>query len=275
MNYYYLDQQNQTKGPISLGDLEALVQSGRLNPDPLVIREGGSEWVRLSARPRSAPAPAPPPPPGVSLPPAPSARPASAGPSPVEVLVAAGLDAVKAAKAFAVDPVGGGLQNALNGTRPDRTIWVGLIFGTTVAGCILFLFHRLAGAFFGGSFGGAAILLKSIAAALSPFASLFACLAGTRKFYRAEGAWASDCFIAGACLLPIGLAALAGAVLGLTNIEVSSALAFFAFCLLILALFSALTRVYKIKESVGGYLTPVLVLASAYISKVIFGMILG
>jgi hypothetical protein len=49
MKYYYADANHQTAGPVSLGELRALIANGALKSDPMVVPEGGNEWKPLSA----------------------------------------------------------------------------------------------------------------------------------------------------------------------------------------------------------------------------------
>ncbi len=49
VKYYYANAQNQATGPVSLDELKKLQQSGVLNPESLVIEEGGTEWKPLKS----------------------------------------------------------------------------------------------------------------------------------------------------------------------------------------------------------------------------------
>lgn len=44
MNYYYTDKSNQTQGPISVEQLQALVDAGRVNSNTMVVPVGGQQW---------------------------------------------------------------------------------------------------------------------------------------------------------------------------------------------------------------------------------------
>jgi hypothetical protein len=63
MNWYYVEA-GQQAGPVDDAQLEALVRSGRIQPDTLVWHEGLSNWVAYQ---QMAPAPAPGAPPSVPL----------------------------------------------------------------------------------------------------------------------------------------------------------------------------------------------------------------
>jgi len=49
MKYYYVDSQNNTAGPVTLEELQGMIQTSILKNNPMVIPEGGTEWKPLSA----------------------------------------------------------------------------------------------------------------------------------------------------------------------------------------------------------------------------------
>jgi hypothetical protein len=60
MKFYYADAQNQTAGPVTLEELQALIKAGTVKNDPMVVLEGRTDWKPLSAtpvQPASAPSP--------------------------------------------------------------------------------------------------------------------------------------------------------------------------------------------------------------------------
>ncbi len=62
--YYYLNEQQEPVGPVTLETIDALVSSGRLPASVFVARAGDSEWVPYSAWRAAASAPTATPAPG-------------------------------------------------------------------------------------------------------------------------------------------------------------------------------------------------------------------
>lgn len=48
-DFYYLDNQNKTQGPVSLKDLISLMVAGHIQPTTLVARSGDTAWLPLSS----------------------------------------------------------------------------------------------------------------------------------------------------------------------------------------------------------------------------------
>ncbi len=46
--FYYLDDQNETQGPVSLNDLISLMVAGRIQSTTLVARSGDAAWLPLT-----------------------------------------------------------------------------------------------------------------------------------------------------------------------------------------------------------------------------------
>ena len=46
--FYYLDDQNETQGPVSLNDLISLMEAGRIQSTTLVARSGDAAWLPLT-----------------------------------------------------------------------------------------------------------------------------------------------------------------------------------------------------------------------------------
>lgn len=66
--YYYLNEQQEPVGPVTLETIDALVSSGRLPASVFVARAGDSEWVPYSAWRAAASAPTATPAPGQARP---------------------------------------------------------------------------------------------------------------------------------------------------------------------------------------------------------------
>lgn len=67
---------------------------------------------------------------------------------------------------------------------------------------------------------------------------------------------------------------LLASLLGFGNIEVIVLLSVFGTCFTILMLFTALTRVYRITERAATFLVPLMLVVSAWLSKVMYAAML-
>ncbi len=182
-------------------------------------------------------------------------------------------DALQALKALAINPVGG-FSTTFDSLGAARALGVGIVYGAAFALCLLFATYLVLSDWWGrpqGFTGFVKILVISIV----PFISFFAAATATRKVLRAEGTLGHDSFVAGASLLPFGGVVLFGALLGIGNVEVTAAFALFTACLTILMLFTGLTRIFKTSERAATFAIPVMLLASAWFSKVIYTVLLG
>lgn len=180
---------------------------------------------------------------------------------------AASTDALQAFKMFASNPVAG-LSVAFENLGPARALGVGIIFGTLFALCIVFGVYRLLPEW--GRRRGFSGFLKILVVAVVPFISLFGASVFGRKAFRGEGGFGHDSFITGASLLPFGFFAMLAGILGLGNTEVIAVFALFAVCLSILMLFAGLTRICKTSERSATIAVPLMLLASAWLSKIIY-----
>jgi hypothetical protein len=82
----------------------------------------------------------------------------------------------------------------------------------------------------------------------------------------------SDVFLAGAALLPCGLAVLLGGILGFLNMEVSLAIMLFAFSTTILMLYSGFTTLHNIPSTAATVCVPLILILDAYACKVIWAI---
>jgi hypothetical protein len=184
----------------------------------------------------------------------------------------ASKDALQAFKMFASNPVGG-LSVAFESLGAGRAFGVGITFGALFSLCVLFGIYRLLGEW--NTPTGFSGFIKILVVAVVPFMSFFgACVLG-RKAFRGEGGFGHDSFIAGASLLPFGFVALLAAILGLGNMEVIAVFTLFAVCLTILMLFAGLTRICKISERSATIAVPLMLIASAWLSKIIYTAMLS
>jgi ABC-type multidrug transport system permease subunit len=104
---------------------------------------------------------------------------------------------------------------------------------------------------------------------LVPFASLIGACALARAIFRGKGRIAGDVYTAGAVLLPSGLLVLVAALLGAANVEVILILLLFALTYSILILYAGCSRIGLISEAGAAPAVPIILLLSAWITKII------
>ncbi len=178
----------------------------------------------------------------------------------------ASLDAWSAMKRLFPDPVGGpsAAFEALGETRAK---------GAGIAFAVLFVLLVTVGIYLAlpkWSRPGFGDILKLALWGLVPFASLAGAFFLARRIIRSQGSFGSDLFIAGAALIPAGLLALATGLLGIGNFEVITVLGVFAASHTLLMLYGGCTRVSKMSDASSAVAIPVILLFTAWISKVIF-----
>lgn len=183
----------------------------------------------------------------------------------------ASKDALQAFKVFASNPVGG-LSVAFESLGQARALGVGITFGAAFALCVLFGAYRLLPEW--GRPHGFTGFIKILVVALVPFVSLLGASVVARKALRGEGGLGHDSFISGASSLPFACVVLLAGILGLGNIEVIAVFTLFAVCLTILMLFAGLTRICKLSERAATVAVPLMLIASAWLSKIIYTAIL-
>ena len=294
--YYYADAQNKTVGPVTTDELQALIRDGALRPDPMVVPEGMSEWRPLSQQ-------------GVGQ----AGAGAATGPfgqqsvesrfcskcgtpvttnvpacpkcgapiSQANEAVAAALDACKTAlqsaltafKLLGGDPVGG-LPQAASILGPTRSLGAGVSFGVIFALCLTITFYRLAREMLGSTPDGFGEFLRIAGVALVPFVSLTGAMMAAGAICRAPGTIGQATLIAGSSVLPWGAACLLTGFLGIGNVEVIGVLFVVSLCLLILMLFSGMTRVYRMSDRAATLAVPLVLLASAWLCKIIYASML-
>lgn len=182
-------------------------------------------------------------------------------------VAAASKDALSAFKMFASNPVPG-LSTTYDSLGSARALGVGIVFGTVFAVALLIGIYRFAPAWARPQ--GVGGFLKIAFVAVVPYLSLFAASALVRMGFRGQGSFGSDGFTAGAALLPFGVVALLVALLGSSNLEIVAIAALFAVCVTILMLFAGLTRINKTSERAATFAVPLMVMASAWFSKIIY-----
>jgi hypothetical protein len=184
-------------------------------------------------------------------------------------------DAWAGIKLFARSPVGGLPQSYAN-FEPARAMQVGVAFAI-IYELSFFLGMYMMASRAAGIFGigirvsdaSVGDLLKLILVGLVPFASLVGAGVLARKMFHGTGVFAGDVYTAGASLLPLGLAVLVTAILGAANFEVIVVLFVFALSYNILMLYSGCSRIAGIPEAGAAPAVPVMLIVSAWLTKVI------
>lgn len=112
-------------------------------------------------------------------------------------------------------------------------------------------------------------MVKLVVVGLVPFVSLIVAGMLARMIFRGTGRFAGDVYTAGAVLLPSAFLVLAAALLGVANVEVIVVLTLFALTYSILMLYAGCSRIGGISEAGAAPAVPIILLASAWITKVI------
>lgn len=272
---WYLNINNSQEGPFDEQAVAAHAASGRINPNTLGWRQGMPEWLPLHrtelARLFSAASA-----PGHGMPPPPPGYPqgyygGGGGGQGFDKAKKAGADAWEAFKLLASDPVGK-LKESHDALGPNRALIVGIIFGAVCVICAflgMYVFLSRVSRFSVDSIG-IGEFVKAFFFAFVPYVSLVGASLAARKIFRGEGGLSHDCYLAGVALLPLGLIMLIGSLLGQANVEVVGVLTLLAFCLFILVLFAGMNRLSKLSERAATLAVPLMIIASAWFSKIIF-----
>jgi hypothetical protein len=192
----------------------------------------------------------------------------------VENLRKSSEDAWKTLLVLAGNPVGD-LHTAFDALGDARALGVGIAFGIVFAGCAAIAFTRTASEwlFRGFLYGGYVTtgdFLKAVVVFVVPFLALAVAIWICRAVARAQGSAGHDVFLAGAALLPLAAFSLLFTLLGIGNIEIDIVLLVIAQCVTVLMLFSGLTRIYAVSEKLASLAVPLMLVVSAWISKVIY-----
>lgn len=214
----------------------------------------------------------------------------------------ASQDAINAIKKFAANPVGG-LKPAYESFDKKRALEVGIFFLVFYELCILLgmfivyeRYQQAIGSFgnFGnmGDIGSMGLLnllnpfiigfgndkmgnlFKLILGLAVPFVSIAVSSAVARNLFRGEGRMEGDIFIAGSALLPMGFLILLTSILGMANIEVIFILSIFAWCYTILMIYTGCTKISNISDSGSAIAVPLMIMLSAWLTKVVFASLL-
>ena len=189
------------------------------------------------------------------------------------------LDAWQGVKLFAKSPVGG-LPESFALFDDRRAIQVGIVFAIAYEVSVLLgalIFKAKTEALLGGILPVSQLmgeltavqLLKVLILGLVPFASLIGACALARAIFRGKGRFAGDVYTAGAVLLPTAILVLLAALLGAANFEVIAILFLFALTYSILILYAGCSRIGLISEAGAAPAVPIILLLSAWITKII------
>jgi hypothetical protein len=182
-------------------------------------------------------------------------------------------DAWETFKTLWLDPVGQ-LMNAYQALGDARAVGVGAAFGIIVALCFAISIKQIP--FFGlatgiSGFGG---FIKLFFIGLVPFVSLtIGCYIGG-KIGKGRASIASNTFIAGVALLPLGIATLVSALIGSSILDLVVPFFIISACLNVLLLFSGLTKINLLSEKTGAIAVPLTLIASSWISKLFYTILL-
>lgn len=196
-----------------------------------------------------------------------------------ERAVAASKDAVRALKLLLADPVGS-IGAAYNGLTSRQGLDVGVAF------CVLFILssivairmigrlaQRASFGFMGFSLGIKEVLQIALVAAV-PIVSIVAIFFGLQLLATKRNDFSRALFAGGAVLIPLALFNIIGGILGAANAEVLALVAIFALCYTILLIYAACRDVLAISSSWAAAAVPVILLATAWLTKIILAAVL-
>lgn len=177
--------------------------------------------------------------------------------------------AISAIRILLSDPMGG-QGKALAMLGDAKALSAGLVFHALFSlaafmfgNAFLFAPFKRIGADIGsGDYFKLAVLV------LVPAAALWVGFTATAKLFKGCASHSANVFVTGVAMLPMALVLLGVSLLGGGNIELMAALGLFGATLTILLLNSALLDVVKLPTQKAVLLTPTLILATAYIAKV-------
>lgn len=197
-----------------------------------------------------------------------------------EKLKMAAGDTVQTLKKLGMDPVGG-LLTAYESLGTSRALGVGAIFGLVFAFCIAI------GSYIAMPNVGFVFMLfrtddpvnsayfKVLLAAYVPFIGLTLAIYVGQKIAKVDASLSSSGFVAGSAMLPLGFLALLFSLIGAANAEVSLIVAIITACLTVLIIYTGLTRISKLSDQAASYTLPLVIIFSAWITKVIFVAVLS
>lgn len=183
----------------------------------------------------------------------------------------ASKDALVVAKDLATNPIGG-LATAYVELGAARALGVGITFALIFATCWFLGAYLTLSAWAGSLDLGS--MVKIWLFSLVPFISIASASALARKVFSGAGSLGGDSFIAGVSLLPLGILAFLSGLLGWGNFEFIGFLGIFALCLTLLMLYAGCTRISQLSEPQATIAVPLMILISAWFTKVLFTALL-
>jgi len=189
-------------------------------------------------------------------------------------LASSSKDAASALRLLVNNPVAG-LPTAYStlGAARARSAGIALcvLFSLTAAiGLRAAAGHWLGGMLQFTDFSGVGAFLKMFLLLLVPPAAFASAAYGVRRILGLSPEIAIDVFTAGAALVPTGLALLLSGLLGGGNLEVVMLLLLFAFCYLILILYSGLTAVGGVSGRAAAPAVPAITILALWLTKIVF-----
>lgn len=257
MNYQYLDEQNREIGPVSIENLKAFRVAGVIKDHTLVRAESGGAWTACVAVVGA-------------VEPAATASTKSAA----EKAVTDAVGDAKAALTFLLTNPVGGLAPAYQKLGPKRAGAAGIVFLVVAMVVIVLLVDRSA-ASVGLSLFGSGGFAKMLFATAGSLAAWVAALAVARLVNQRGGQWEGDAFIAGAMSLVWALGLLLTTIVGWKNFEVCGIFALAAGCITVLQIFVGLTRISNLTEPRATLAVPLILVAGAWLTKIIVTAIFG
>ncbi len=260
VEWFYIDANGERRGPTSKDDLQKLWEKGEITPTTDVWKEGMADWLPISSAELNLEHPGQ------------VTSASDAGSLSVSAGEKHGPDGLSAILRFLADPVGE-LPRLCQTLGAGGAMALALVFCLIfdvclVLGFILTIYEiPRQGVGFGDlgkaignppqigihvkedkDFAKLMLILRFGLLALLPFSSLAIAITIIRTITGGSGNIGFDFLISGSALLPMGFLSPIAALLGIGNLEVILFLYVMMFCLTILILNSAFTRVIKLSD---------------------------
>jgi hypothetical protein len=208
--------------------------------------------------------------PAVAAPPASSAPASTAAVG--EKVKSRSLDALKAIKIIAVDPVSGPPE-AFAALEKRQALEVGIVFAAAFEICAVVGLYLALPRWSGSP--ALVEILKLLILGVVPFAATAGASALARQIFRASGgSIEADVFIAGTAILPLGIVCLLSGIMGIANFEVVAIVFVFALSYSILVLYAGCTRISGLSGRLAAPAVPIIVLIAGWLSKILLSAML-
>ncbi len=199
----------------------------------------------------------------------PTAPPSS--PANIEIR-ALSLTAWKVLKAVVINPMEE-LPTVFRALTQRQALETGLIFAGLFDLCAVIGLYLMLPRWAGQP--GFGDILKLLLLGIVPSAAITGASFLARKAFRGSPeSIEADVFVAGVSLLPSGLMLLVAGILGMANIEVVALVSVFALSYTILILFTGCTRISGIPQVRAVPAVPLIILVTAWLSKIVFAAII-